>query len=170
MNKTSTRKLLINLATIINIIYSVILILCGIFFLYSLSLINYDFIVELLTEDGSISNLSDAEINSILSIVKGTFRFFGIYCLIISVAQLVVSIILNNKNSSFKENKGLIITLLVLSLFATNILVVGLLIGALCLSVEKNMEEVFNVLDKPDDSSDANIESLKSKENDETKQ
>lgn len=170
MNKTSTRKLLINLATIINIIYSVILILCGIFFLYSLSLINYDFIVELLTEDGSISNLSDAEINSILSIVKGTFRFFGIYCLIISVAQLVVSIILNNKNSSFKENKGLIITLLVLSLFATNILVVGLLIGALCLRVEKNMDEVFNVLDKPDDSSDANIESVKSKENDETKQ
>ena len=170
MDTTSTRKLLINVATIINIIYAVIIILCGVFFLFCSSLVTYDLVVEILAEDGSIAEFSESEINSILSITKNTFIFGGIYCLIISALQLGFSIVLNNKNSAFKENKGLIITLLVLSLFTGNLLSVGLLIGALCIKVEKNMDDIFNELEKNVNSDNSNLQAIEGEDINKDKQ
>lgn len=158
MDKTSTRKMLINVATIISIIYAVMIIICGVFLLFCSSFVTYDLVVEILTEDGSISGLTESEINSILSITKNMFIFAGIFCLIISALQLAFSIVLNNKNSVFNENKGLIITLLILSLFTANLLSVGLLIGALCLKVEKNMDDIFRALDKTENSTNSNVQ------------
>ncbi len=170
MDKTSTRKMLINVATIISIIYAVMIIICGVFLLFCSSFVTYDLVVEILTEDGSISGLTESEINSILSITKNMFIFAGIFCLIISALQLAVSIVLNNKNSVFNENKGLIITLLILSLFTANLLSVGLLIGALCLKVEKNMDDIFRALDKTENSTNSNVQIPGGVDNKEDKQ
>lgn len=170
MDKTSTRKMLINVATIISIIYAVMIIICGVFLLFCSSFITYDLVVEILTEDGSISGLTESEINSILSITKNMFIFAGIFSLIISALQLAFSIVLNNKNSVFNENKGLIITLLILSLFTANLLSVGLLIGALCLKVEKNMDDIFRELDKTENSTNSNVQIPGGVDNKEDKQ
>ena len=170
MDKTSTRKMLTNVATIISIIYAVMIIICGVFLLFCSSFVTYDLVVEILTEDGSISGLTESEINSILSITKNMFIFAGIFCLIISALQLAFSIVLNNKNSVFNENKGLIITLLILSLFTANLLSVGLLIGALCLKVEKNMDDIFRELDKTENSTNSNVQIPGGVDNKEDKQ
>lgn len=146
------------------------IIICGVFLLFCSSFVTYDLVVEILTEDGSISGLTESEINSILSITKNMFIFAGIFCLIISALQLAFSIVLNNKNSAFNENKGLIITLLILSLFTANLLSVGLLIGALCLKVEKNMDDIFRELDKTENSTNPNVQIPGGVDNKEDKQ
>ena len=151
MTKTSTRKLIINIGSIISIIYAVIIVMAGIFLLFCSSFVTYDLIVEILTEDGSIVQMTETEINTLVSITKGVFVFGGIYAMVIGVLQLVFAILLNSRNSNTRPNTGFIITLLILSLFTGNLLTTGLMIAALCIKVEKNMDEVFVELDKPEE-------------------
>ena len=151
MTKTSTRKLIINIGSIISIIYAVIIVMAGIFLLFCSSFVTYDLIVEILTEDGSIVQMTETEINALVSITKGVFVFGGIYAMVIGVLQLVFAILLNSRNSNTRPNTGFIITLLILSLFTGNLLTTGVMIAALCIKVEKNMDEVFVELDKPEE-------------------
>ena len=152
MEKTSTRKLLINISSIISIIYSIMIIAGGIILLFCANIVTYDFIVEILTQDGSISQYTNNELNMIVSITKNFFIFSGLYCILIGIAQMVIAIILNCKNSSLASNKGLIISLLILSIFTANFTSVGLLIATLCLKIDKNINDVFIELDKNDNS------------------
>lgn len=151
MTKTSTCKLIISIGSIISIIYAVIIVMAGIFLLFCSSFVTYDLIVEILTEDGSIVQMTETEINTLVSITKGVFVFGGIYAMVIGVLQLVFAILLNSRNSNTRPNTGFIITLLILSLFTGNLLTTGLMIAALCIKVEKNMDEVFVELDKPEE-------------------
>ena len=78
MTKTSTCKLIISIGSIISIIYAVIIVMAGIFLLFCSSFVTYDLIVEILTEDGSIVQMTETEINALVSITKGVFVFGGI--------------------------------------------------------------------------------------------
>ncbi len=150
MDKTSTRKLLLTTGCIISIIYGIMLMLTAIFLILCASYINFESVTRILTEYDLIDQYTESEIDSITSQAKFIFIFGSIYSFIIGFLQLLFAILLYKSNSAIKENKGLVIALLVTSIFCMNIVTFALMIAVLCLKVEKNFDEIFIELDRQD--------------------
>ena len=103
-----------------------------------------------MTEYDLIDQYTESEIDSITSQARFIFIFGSIYSFIIGFLQLLFAILLYKSNSAIKENKGLVIALLITSIFCMNIVTFALMIAVLCLKVEKNFDEIFIELYRQD--------------------
>ena len=94
-----------------------------------------------LTKDGETRTIESEKLDEIIELSKKVLTVGGIYVLAFSVASLALSILVLVNSEKEKANKGLIISLLCVSVFSANILTLAFMIVALCLK-DKKVEEV----------------------------
>lgn len=90
-----------------------------------------------LTKDGEVKEIKGDQLDDIIELSKKVLTVGGIYVLAFSVASLALSILVLVNSEKEKANKGLIISLLCVSVFSANILTLAFMIVALCLK-DKN--------------------------------
>lgn len=93
-----------------------------------------------LTKDGEVKEIKGEQLDDIIELSKKVLTIGGVYVLAFSVASLALSILVLVNSEKEKANKGLIISLLCVSVFSANILTLAFMIVALRLK-DKKVEE-----------------------------
>ena len=157
---STTKRAFLNAGSIIAIIISAVFALVGLLFCFSSNLVTEDIIVSsyetlpsytkvdeadggyVITykdDAGVVVEMSDEEVKLVVNILNRALNGIGWFAIILSVSNLIISILVLNATSKQKDCKGLTIALLVLSIFVANFLTMAFMIVALCL---KNKPEL----------------------------
>lgn len=165
---SSTKKGFIKAGSILAIVASSFVILFSFIFVLAGFSVNEDFVIETYkTEPGYqyveeldggyyieynesegsgwvTQTVTDDEIQLIVTVTRVILFTISAFCLGLAVAEMVISIIMLNKLKNNESKKGLIITLLVLSLLVGGIITTSFMIVALCLKDKKPTLENIN--------------------------
>ncbi len=145
--ENKTKKALIISGAIVGIIWAVFMLIIGMFMFMCAGYVTYDFVVEILTQEGTLSQFTTEEINLLVNSTKGLFNMAGSYLVLMNLITLAFSIVVNvNVNKSNYKN-GFIITLLVFSILTFNLVTTVLLIVAMCLKSKVNIDEIVQEID-----------------------
>lgn len=129
MNKT--RKAFLLAGSIVSFVEAGVLILVGLIVFGMSSMITVEMVNELLAMDPTMGELTEAQVQAMVQLVKLLYTGIAIYVLALSIATIpvAVKVIKNTENNK----KGAIIALLVLSIFTANIVTFAFMIVGLCL-------------------------------------
>ncbi|HJD06222.1 MAG TPA: hypothetical protein IAB72_05090 [Candidatus Onthoplasma faecipullorum] len=129
MNKT--RKAFLLAGSIVSFVEAGVLILVGLIVFGMSSMITVEMVNELLAMDPTMGELTEAQVQAMVQLVKLLYTGIAIYVLALSIATIpvAVKVIKNAENNK----KGAIIALLVLSIFTANIITFAFMIVGLCL-------------------------------------
>lgn len=129
MNKT--RKSFLLAGSIVSFVEAGVLILVGLIVFGMSSMITVEMVNELLAMDPTMGELTEAQVQAIVQLVKLLYTGIAIYVLALSIATIPVAVkVLKNTENN---KKGAIIALLVLSIFTANIVTFAFMIVGLCL-------------------------------------
>lgn len=158
---SSKKKGFLKAGTILGIVVAVIMLLSAIAVFATKNLVTTDFVKEVLVASEEYVNiegviyektstgatgavLTEEEIKLTVDIIQSGMTMIGIFCIGIGAAMLVVSILLIHKTNKLQYSMGLTIALLVLSLFAGNLITMAFMIVALCIKDPKPTIENIN--------------------------
>ena len=129
MNKT--RKAFLLAGSIVSFVEAGVLILVGLIVFGMSSMITVEMVYELLAMDPTMGELTEAQVQAMVQLVKLLYTGIAIYVLALSIATIPVAVkVLKNTENN---KKGAIIALLVLSIFTANIVTFAFMIVGLCL-------------------------------------
>lgn len=127
----NTRKAFLLAGSIVSFVEAGVLILVGLIVFGMSSMITVEMVNELLAMDPTMGELTEAQVQAMVQLVKLLYTGIAIYVLALSIATIpvAVKVIKNTENNK----KGAIIALLVLSIFTSNIITFAFMIVGLCL-------------------------------------
>ena len=145
--ENKTKKALVISGAIVGIIFSVFMLLVGIFMFMCAGYVTYDLVVEILTQEGVLSEYTTEDINLIVNVTKSLFNTTGAYLVFMNLITLAFSIVVNVTMNKSNYKNGFIITLLVFSILTFNLITAVLLIVALCKRSKVNIDEIVQEIE-----------------------
>ena len=145
--ENKTKKALVISGAIVGIIFSVFMLLVGIFMFMCAGYVTYDLVVEILTQEGVLSEYTTEDINLIVNVTKSLFNTTGAYLVFMNLITLAFSIVVNVTMNKSNYKNGFIITLLVFSILTFNLITAVLLIVALCIRSKVNIDEIVQEIE-----------------------
>ena len=145
--ENKTKKALVISGAIVGIIFSVFMLLVGMFMFMCAGYVTYDLVVEILTQEGVLSEFTAEEINLIVNATKSLFNTTGAYLVFMNLITLAFSIVVNVTMNKSNYKNGFIITLLVFSILTFNLITAVLLIVALCIRSKVNIDEIVQEIE-----------------------
>ena len=145
--ENKTKKALVISGAIVGIIFSVFMLLVGMFMFMCAGYVTYDLVVEILTQEGVLSEHTTEDINLIVNVTKSLFNTTGAYLVFMNLITLAFSIVVNVTMNKSNYKNGFIITLLVFSILTFNLITAVLLIVALCIRSKVNIDEIVQEIE-----------------------
>ncbi len=145
--ENKTKKALVISGAIVGIIFSVFMLLVGMFMFMCATYVSYDLVVEILTQEGVLSEYTTEDINLIVNVTKSLFNTTGAYLVFMNLITLAFSIVVNVTMNKSNYKNGFIITLLVFSILTFNLITAVLLIVALCIRSKVNIDEIVQEIE-----------------------
>lgn len=145
--ENKTKKTLVLSGAIVGMVFAVFMLLVGMFMFMCSTYVTYDFVVEILTKEGAVSDFTTEEINLILNSTKGLFNIAGVYLILMNLLALAFSIVVNASINKPNYRNSFVITLLVFSILTFNIITAILIIVALCLRTKVDIDEIVQEIE-----------------------
>ena len=145
--ENKTKKALVISGAIVGIIFSVFMLLVGMFMFMCATYVSYDLVVDILTQEGVLSEYTTEDINLIVNVTKSLFNTTGAYLVFMNLITLAFSIVVNVTMNKSNYKNGFIITLLVFSILTFNLITAVLLIVALCIRSKVNIDEIVQEIE-----------------------
>lgn len=140
----NTKKGFMYAGGILGIIASVVAIMTGVIALITTSVIDFNFVNEVINEMNATATtaeefivLTEAQINTVVRISRVITVIFGLSALGLGIANSILSNKVIKLGAAGSNKKGVVIALLVLSVLIGNVVTMAFMITALCLKFDE---------------------------------
>lgn len=140
----NTKKGFMYAGGILGIIAAVMAILTGVIFLIATSVIDFNFVNEIINDMNATATtaeelivFTEAQIHTVVRISRVITVLIGLFTLGLGIANLVLSKQVIKLGAMGSNKKGVVIALLVLSVLIGNVVTMAFMITALCLKSEE---------------------------------
>ena len=131
---TKTKKGFMLAGGIISIVFGAFIALFGLLMMTAIKgMITLDFVEEVLINSGMAGQYTTEELEAVVAIYQALCSLIGFFCICLAVGSIVPAIFVVKNACKGVSPKGSIITTLVFSVLAGNIVTIAFMIVTLCL-------------------------------------
>lgn len=136
----SKKQVFAKVGAILGIVGSAFAMIGGICMIFGSGIINAEFVLQVLAEEGMMEQQYIDYLDMIVTIAKAVYIGMGLITIGIAIPELILSIKVIKQANANKLKKGTVIALLVVSVLSSNLITLGFMITTLCLRDKVTVE------------------------------